>query len=144
MALGVQTRYESILDFVGVAQNVALVEVQKIGEVIDSRDVAVFDSRFDDMLPFPAQEFLVEDLFERGRTYLHGRLQRLTVRRVVVHHSIYITLGVEGLVQGQGGAQYPSLPLQRERNLGIEIEPSQEIAGADPWFAARESCQGAV
>src|ERR1700757_1939928 len=66
--LGIQTRYESILDFVRVAQDVPFVEVQKICKVIDSGDVTVLNSRLDHMLPFSAQEFLIENLLERGRT----------------------------------------------------------------------------
>ena len=139
MPLGVQTRYESILDFVCVAQDVPFVEVQKIRKVIDSGHVAVLNSRLDHMLPFSAQELLIENLFQPRRTYLHGSLKRLAVRGVGVHDSVDVALGVEGLVQGQGRAQYPSIPLQGKRNLRIEIEPSQQIAGAEPWFASRKA-----
>src|SRR5580700_4302467 len=59
-ALGVETGHKAILDLMGIGEDVAFVELQNVGEVIDAGHEAIGGVWLDDMLPLSTQEFSVE------------------------------------------------------------------------------------
>jgi hypothetical protein len=46
---------------VGVAENVASVEAEDVGEIVDARNVAISDARLDDVLEFSSPDGAIED-----------------------------------------------------------------------------------
>src|SRR5450759_1114366 len=60
--LGEQPVDHPIFHFVGVGQNVALVETEDLAEVVDARLVAIDNLRLDGVLYHVAKEFAIEDL----------------------------------------------------------------------------------
>ena len=140
----VEAGHESVFDFVGVAQDVALVEVEHIREIVHAGHEPVDGSRFDDVLPLPSQKLLVEDLLQNWRAHFHRGFQGLAVGGIVDGKSVHETLGVVGLMQSQCGAQRPAVELQGQGNLGIEIEASQQFSGVKAGLAARRACHRRV
>src|SRR5208282_4067126 len=58
---------DSVLNFIGVHQNVALVETDDLAEVVDASLVAIGNARLDRMLQDVAEELAIKDLPERRR-----------------------------------------------------------------------------
>ena len=79
MPLRIQPSYESVLNFMRVAQNIALVEVQYICKVVHASHVTVNNAWFDHVLPLLAEELPVEDLFKRRRANFHRSVQSLAM-----------------------------------------------------------------
>src|ERR1051325_10311628 len=63
LALAIQAGNESVLHLVGIAQNIALIKVENIGEVVHSGHHAVSDARLDDVFPFLPEDFPIADFF---------------------------------------------------------------------------------
>src|SRR5580698_11297000 len=59
--LRIQSSYETILNFVRIAQKVALIEVQHVGKIIDTSHEPVNGARLDHMLPLTAQKIFIEN-----------------------------------------------------------------------------------
>src|ERR1700722_12684120 len=96
--LRVEPGDESVLHFVRVAQDVALVEVQDIGEVVYTGHGAIDDLGFDGMLPLPAQKFPVEYFLQNRRPYFHRGFHSLAVGGFGEGNSVDEALGVIGIV----------------------------------------------
>src|SRR5215471_12276684 len=97
----------------GVTQNVAIVELKDVREIIHSGNHAVYNSRFDDVLPPSPQELPIEDSLHSRRTDLHRPLQGLSVDSGVLHDAIRKAFRVIGLMEGKSGSQGPAPQPQR-------------------------------
>ena len=99
-SFGVEPGHKAVFHFVRIAQNVPLVEVQYIREIVHPCHVTVYNPRFNDMLPLPPKEFLVEYFLQHRRAHFHRRFQGLAVGRIFDCYSVDEALGVIGLMQG--------------------------------------------
>src|ERR1700733_16022383 len=133
----VEASHESVFYFVCVAQDVALVELQNIGEIIHSSYEAIHGARLDDMLPLSPQEFLIEYFLQYGRTHFYRCIERLAVGRILLGAAVHQSLAVVGFVKGQRWTQRPSMKLHGQGNLRAEIEARQQIGGAKAGLAPR-------
>ena len=144
--LGVEAGHESVFDLVRIAEQVALVEVENVGEIVYAGDQAVDGARFDHVLPLAAQEFLVEDFLQRRADAVPPKSpgpggwwdpSRQRIRSTEA-------LGVVGLVQSERGAQGPAFELQGQGNLGVEVEAAEQVAGSEARLAAGEAGERSV
>src|SRR5215469_8882498 len=119
MPFGIQARDQSVLNFVRVAENIAVVKVQNTCEVLHARDISVYDAGFNDVFPLASQELPIENSFQSGRAQFHGSLEGFAVGGFLLGATVYEAFGVIGLMQGESRPKIPTSPLQRERNLRV-------------------------
>src|SRR5258706_2104522 len=81
-ALGVETRHETILDLMGIGEDVAFVELQNVGEAVDTGHIAIGGARLDDVLPLSPHEFFVEHALQGWWAQFHGSLQGAAINGI--------------------------------------------------------------
>ncbi len=76
-AFGVKAVHDAVFDFIGIAEDVALIKTKNLSEVVHSGDVAVGDGGLDDVFPFASQKFAIEDAIQGRRANLYAFLPAL-------------------------------------------------------------------
>ena len=152
---------DAVLQLVGVAGDVDLVEAEHVGEVADAVGEAVGNLGLDGVLDVVAQEFAdqagVEGSLQHGRSHIELELKVGTVQRGVgLHRRGGITRDgrgsqcgepaarVEGLASADGWPQPPAGKGDGIGNLRAQIEARNQAAGGEVGLRAFEFRERAV
>src|SRR5262249_39608813 len=140
-AFRVETVDDAVLDFLRVAEDIARIEANDLGEVADARGVVVGQARLDHVLDFVAQNRFRKDLRERWRHDLKRPFKRLAIDTGSAGYSETGSVGnlvlrVVGIAQGNLRAEVPALEVERHSYARENVEASNEIVSHKAGFAA--------
>src|ERR1700691_98743 len=147
-SLGIEPGYEPVLDFMGIGEDVALVELDNIVEIVYAGHKSIYGARLDDVLPLPSQEFLVKHTLERGRAQFHGGIQGMALNRIVdclagiLATRAHQPLRVIGFMQRQVWTQSPSSKQKWQGNLRIQVKSPEQIRSTESRRAGLNRIQG--
>ena len=95
----VQTRHKPVFDLMGIAQNIPLIEMERVREIVHACNQTVRRHWLNDVFPLPSQKFAIENSLQYRSAHFHRSLKRVAVRWIVHIHTVYEPLGVIGIVQ---------------------------------------------
>ena len=144
-AFGIEPLRDAVFHFVGVAEDIAIVEAQNTAEVVDARDVAVSQAGFNHMFEL-ASAPLAKHTLQGWRPQIERHFQGVAVDGVIGGNVRAATelLRVVRLAQTDLRSQGPSLPVQRQCYAGAKIKTPYQVRRAERRLAAREPFRGPV
>jgi len=133
--LGIEAGHEAVFDFVRVREDVAIIEFKDVSEVVYSGYKAVNGAWLDDVLPFPAQELLVDtrsraaDVIPRMHPGRGGQSDRLwlvrgsvrSLRRAVPCNKSRATSDpdAETILETKSGTEISGFKSKRPRRFAV-------------------------
>src|SRR5437016_9784635 len=144
-SLRIETIDQRVLNFVRVAENVAIIETQYLGEVFHPGHVRVVYAWLDYVFPLPAQEFSIEYAIKCRRARFERRLQRLPIDglgqcgphiRERDSARRYQLLRINCVARGNLRTKAPALRQQRQRERRAQIETANQGRRSERGFTA--------